>query len=458
MNVPTIAALCFAAQWAAVAAAAQEVVPGQLEPNQRILVDTICDASEWANASRTRVTETTELLAAQDAAALYLCLTLPAESYGTMDLYVLAAGSEAPVNLHASAQVGERTRGASGWPEWTFGNHRQWYSPPVAVVGADVVDGRARMRFTNTAGREIAIEKAKFGKGPWRFMIEIRALGADKRGSLRFPANGNPDDASSWASFRIDDFDRRPVTTEALVFDIFSTALGESRSVWVSAPPECTPTKRCPVLYVLDAHALFPIATAYAAVMARMGRMDPLVVVGIPSASQSGRSRDFIPVPGVTESERERLRDARGAARFGDFLGKELAPLIEARLPVTGPRTLAGHSLAGLYAVHSLGSADTFANLIALSPSLGWAEETALRAFLDSLKTPRSADRKLFASVAGGDSPAYHESFTRLSNSVPRAKAGWLKHRFKRYPDDDHVTTVAPALQDAMKWLYAKHD
>jgi predicted alpha/beta superfamily hydrolase len=457
MNAPRIAALCLVVQWA-VAATAQEIAPGKLGPNQRILVDTICDASEWASASRTRVTETTELLAAQDSAALYLCLTLPPESYGTMDLYVLGTLSEAPSNLHASAQVGERVKGASGWPEWTFGNHRQWYSPPVAVTGADVVDGRARMKFTNASGREVAIEKAKFGKGPWRFMIEIRALGADKRGSLKFPANGNPDDASSWASVRIDDLDHHPVTAEAMVFDVPSRALGESRSVWVSAPPECTPTKRCPVLYVLDAHALFPIATSYAAVMTRMGRMDPLVVVGIPSASQSGRARDFIPVPGVTESERERLRDARGAVRFGEFLGKELAPGIEERFPVAGDRTLAGHSLAGLYAVHALGSADTFTNLIALSPTLGWAEETALRAFLDSLKTPRKGERKLFASVAGGDSPAYHESFTRLSNSVPRAKSGWLKHRFKRYPDEDHVTTVAPALQDAMKWLYAKND
>jgi predicted alpha/beta superfamily hydrolase len=456
MNIQRMAAICLVAFCDV--AGAQEIVPGKLDTNERILLDTICDGKEWAKASRTRLNETSELLAAQDAAAIYLCVTLPPESYGTTDLYVIGANAGAPTNLHASAQIGERIKGDAGWPDWVFGRHSGWYSPPVALSEAKIVEGQSRPRltFTNAGGREIAIEKAKFGGGPWRFMIEVRSLGADKRGSLNFPANGKPDDPSTWASLRIDNVDHRSVTAEAQVFEVFSMALGESRSVWVSAPAECTTEKRCPVLYVLDAHALFPIATSYAAVMARMGRMDPLVVVGLPSASQANRARDFIPVEGVTEAERERLRDARGAARFGEFLQKELAPLVRMRFPVSDERTLAGHSLAGLYAVHSLGSADTFSNLIALSPSLGWAEEGALRAFLDSLKTPRNTPRKFFASVAGGDTQGYHTAFNRLSTGVSAAKAGWLKHRLKRYSDEDHVTTVAPALQDAMKWLYVR--
>lgn len=119
-----------------------------------------------------------ELWSLEDPSTLYPCVTLPSERYGTMDLYVLAAGAPAPVNLHASAQVGERTKAANGWPEWTFGNHEGWYSPPVAVTGASVVDGRARMTFSNTAGREVSILKSKFGPP---------LAGAARRSSTRWP-------------------------------------------------------------------------------------------------------------------------------------------------------------------------------------------------------------------------------------------------------------------------------
>ena len=458
MKLPRIVALCCIALCVPSALSAQDISAGHIDPVEGVLIDTICDAAEWAGAARTRLTETSDLLSMQDATSVYLCVTLPPESYGTMDLYIKGPAESPPVNLHASAQVGERQQTATGWPEWTFGNHRLWYSPPVAVTGAEVVDGRARMSFTNVAGREVAIEKRKFGAGPWRFMIEIRALGADKRGSFRFPSAGNPEDVSTWSTLRFDNVETWAVTTEAKVFDVFSPSLGETRSVWVSAPPECTAAKRCPVLYVLDAHALFPLATSYGAVMTRMGRMPPLVVVGLPSTSQAQRAKDFIPTPGVTEQERERISDARGAARFGDFLGKELLPLIEARFPVSGDRTLAGHSLAGLYAAHSLATSDTFGNLIALSPTLGWGAEATLRELLDSIKAKKEGRRRLYASVAGGDTPAYHVAFDRLSNSVTRAKADWLKHRFRRYTEEDHVTTVAPALQDALKWIYQKNE
>lgn len=102
----------------------------------------------------------------QDATHVYLCVTLPAESYGTMDLFVAAPGAATPTNLHASAQVGEREKSPAGWPEWSFGNNRGWYSPPVAVTALSVVDGRVRLMFAIIAAREVAIEKAKFGPGP----------------------------------------------------------------------------------------------------------------------------------------------------------------------------------------------------------------------------------------------------------------------------------------------------
>lgn len=435
------------------APAAHEITPGRLRSDSRILVDTRCGDVEWNGAARVALAHGSELLALEDASTLYLCATLPAESYGTMDLYVLPVGAAAPFNLHASAQVGERAKKGEAWPEWTFGNHEGWYSPPVAVTGATVVDGRARMTFQNASAREVAIQKTKFGPGPWRFMLEIRAIGPDKRGSLRFPEAASVDDATTWAVARLASPAGAGPPAGADVLHVASTTSGETRPLWLHIPPECSRQKPCDVLLVLDAHALFPLAVSYAQVMRMMGRMEPLVVAGLPSASQEGRSRDFIPTPGVTPAERQRLTEASGASRFVEFIEKDVLRAVERAAPVSGRRVIAGHSLAGLFAVHALATTGIFEGHIALSPTLGWGNEKTLDTLVASLKTKEAAPRRFYASVAN-DAPAYLKAFTRLEKALTESSGGWLKHRTRRYTDEDHVTTVGPALQDGMKWMY----
>lgn len=163
------------------------------------LLDGRCEGGEWRTASRTTLRDGIELLLQQNATQLMLCVPLPPSSYGTMDLYVGSRSVPIPINLHASAQVGERQRTMTGWPDWVFGNQRGWYSPPVALSRSAVVDGKAQLTFGDVAAREVVIEKEKFGNGPWRMMLEIRALGADKKGSAQFPASAKPDDPDSWA-------------------------------------------------------------------------------------------------------------------------------------------------------------------------------------------------------------------------------------------------------------------
>jgi hypothetical protein len=200
-----------------------------------VLLDGRCDDAEWRSASRIPLAADSELLLQQDGSAVFICVPLPPESYGTMDLYVASAATPTPVNLHASAQVGERQRSASGWPEWTFGNQRDWYSPPVALSRAEVVGNRSHLTFGVVSAREVAIRKSKFGAGPWRMMIEIRALGAAKKGMLRYPASGSADDPASWATIGVGPVSIGPVGPTIISID--SRALGERREVWVDAPP-----------------------------------------------------------------------------------------------------------------------------------------------------------------------------------------------------------------------------
>ncbi|HYE87439.1 MAG TPA: hypothetical protein VEA16_13850 [Vicinamibacterales bacterium] len=190
---------------ALLAAAALQPPPSLAVPDTAtpILLDGRCEGDEWRNGSRTRLRDDMALLLQQNASQLLLCATLPPDSYGTMDLYVGSRTAPLPINLHASAQVGERQRTTTGWPEWTFGNQRDWYSPPVALSRATVVDGRAQLAFGAVEAREVVIEKRKFGNGPWRMMLELRALGTDKRGTLQYPPAASADDPATWAIVQV---------------------------------------------------------------------------------------------------------------------------------------------------------------------------------------------------------------------------------------------------------------
>jgi predicted alpha/beta superfamily hydrolase len=239
-----------------------------------------------------------------------------------------------------------------------------------------------------------------------------------------------------------------PPGGEAIV--IASTALGESRTVWVRAPQVCAHEPACDLLVVLDGHALFPLATAYADVMQAMGRMRPLVVVGVPSPSQGARVQNFTST--VSEEDRPRYPQAGGARLFLDFLQREVVPAVASRYRLSATHTLAGHSLAGLLVVEALATGAAFSNYIAISPTLGWNREQVLNA-LTPVLGKAGAPKRLYVSVAN-DAPAYLTAFARLERELSTVKPAWILASLQRFPDDDHVTTVPPGLQGGMKWLF----
>lgn len=316
---------------------------------------------------------------------------------------------------------------------------------------AEVVDNKSRLNFGPVQAREIAIRKSKFGEGPWRILLEVRALGAAKNGSLRFPSAGSVDDPSGWAPVAFAAASTAPAG--ATVMSIDSRALSGRREIWIDAPAHCNPAQRCDVLIVLDAHALFPLATAHAAVMRAMGRMTPLIIVGIPSLSTDDRLRNF--TASVTDADKARYAAAGGAARFTEFLQQEVMPMVTSRFPVSERRVLAGHSLAGLYAVNAL-PAGVISEAIAISPTLGWNGDEARQNVQRWLQRASPGPTRLYVSVADGDTEVYRSSFDRFEQLVSSARQTGLQSSFARRTQEDHVTTVAPALQQAMLQFFAR--
>ncbi|MGE0596236.1 MAG: hypothetical protein AB7P07_07720 [Hyphomonadaceae bacterium] len=169
-----------------------------------ILLDGACSEPAWSDAETTPIGEGLELKAMADADYLFLCIPLPPQSLGTLDLYI-DSGSGAPVNLHVSAQTGERTRGEEGWPEWSgFNNYDRWYGPPVAFAGFTAQsDGTRALTFADSAARELQLDRSRFGGDVWRVALQLRALNADQTGTLDYPVNADIDDSSTWAELTL---------------------------------------------------------------------------------------------------------------------------------------------------------------------------------------------------------------------------------------------------------------
>lgn len=168
-----------------------------------ILLDAHCDEEAWRSATRTAIGQGAALLSMADAESVYICVTLPPESLGTMDLFIQSRDG-VQTNLHVSAQTGERTRGVEGWPEWQgFNNYRGWYGPPVAFSGVSRSDAGVRPTFAHSVAREVQINRARFGAGPWRVMLQVHSLGADGAGAVTWPTYGDIDRPSTWETFRL---------------------------------------------------------------------------------------------------------------------------------------------------------------------------------------------------------------------------------------------------------------
>ena len=142
---------------------------------------------------------------------LMLCVALPAGSWGVLDLYLKTPKVTTPLNVHASAKLGERALEASGWPQWTWWNENGWASPVVAWSGCaggggsgasgSTAGNECRADFAPRGDREIHLDIDRFGSGDWRAMLELHQIrvGADQV-SIEYPGAARNDDPTTWST------------------------------------------------------------------------------------------------------------------------------------------------------------------------------------------------------------------------------------------------------------------
>lgn len=219
-----------------------------------------------------------------------------------------------------------------------------------------------------------------------------------------------------------------------------STVLHEDRPFRVHLPASYAreADRRYPVIYVLDGSAQASHTAQSAALLARIGVLPEVIVVGIPNVGDHGRERDYTP-PGMRQDVEAADGPEGQADRFLAFLGEELIPRIESDYRTARPRTLAGWSRGGLFVVHSLlAEPDLFDARLALSPALWREDDLIVTRLADFLSTSPNLGGFLFLSLGDEENPkmtaAFRHAVSTLEARAPRA----LRWRAELTPGADH--------------------
>lgn len=221
-----------------------------------------------------------------------------------------------------------------------------------------------------------------------------------------------------------------------------STLLQGERRYYVSLPERYEASnRRYSVLYIVDADFQFEHVAATVRNLARMGRIEPLIVVGIAFNGEKEYQR-------YTSWRTTDLDVSGDAPLLLDYLNKELLPLINQRYRTTKQQAIAGYSLGGLLVLQAmLQPQSPFSAFYAMSPSL-FLDNYALNKKLAS--APLRG--RLFLSVANEQGMGVAE----LADLLKPTNAA-LQWHFAQFAQDTHYSTALPALLAALQWDFADY-
>ncbi len=234
----------------------------------------------------------------------------------------------------------------------------------------------------------------------------------------------------------------QPPTGTVKRVTIKSAVLGEERVVLVRTPAGYETNKLSyPVLYMTDGDAHMGHTSSSIEFLVQNGRMPDLIVVGV---TNTDRTRDLTPAKSPDKNPAGELRwpTSGGADNFLKFFETELIPEIEKTYRVQPYRIFAGHSLGGLFAIHAMISKPgLFNSYIAVSPSLQWADNEALKRAETFLKDQKEAKLTLFASI-GNEPGAIGDDFDKLKDALAKSSIKGFEWQAERMADEDHGSVV----------------
>ena len=246
----------------------------------------------------------------------------------------------------------------------------------------------------------------------------------------------------------------QPATGTVTRLVLKSEVVGEERTVLIRTPVGYETNKvSYPVLYMTDGDAHIGHTAATIDFLNRNGRISELIVVGV---TNTDRTRDLTPVKSTDKNATGELQSptSGGADNFLKFFETELIPEIEREYRVQPYRILAGHSLGGLFAIHSMiTKPGLFNSYVAVSPSLQWENGEALKRAADFLKKQKEMKATLFVSL-GNEQGGIRENFDSFKALLSKTNIKGFEWQAERMADEDHGSVVLRSHYFGLRKVY----
>lgn len=256
---------------------------------------------------------------------------------------------------------------------------------------------------------------------------------------------------------------------------IHSEILNETRTVWIAhpegLPPDSLSGQKYPVIYLLDASTHFEYLSSMVRFLSSwMGSfmLPEMIVVGV---LNTDRVRDMTPshfVPPFSDSAQ--MASSGGADAFIGFLEKELAPYIESQYNASSLRTLIGHSLGGLTAIHAaVHHPGSFQHFLVIDPSLWW-ENGKLNDEIGTGALDSKTDLSIYLGIAntiGDDRPLeeitrdsstemeHPRQIVRFKDLMSEVPEETVRFSWKYYPEDTHGSVPLISGHDGLRFLFS---
>jgi predicted alpha/beta superfamily hydrolase len=242
-------------------------------------------------------------------------------------------------------------------------------------------------------------------------------------------------------------FAGEPITIGETI-TIQSKIMDEERTLLVSTPPQYEQGRnRYPVLYMTDGNGHLTHTRGTVDFLVRNGLMPQVIIVAV---ANTDRTRDLTPTNAAITNDDGTEREfptSGGSARFLDFFEKELIPYVQMSYRTEDFRIFSGHSFGGLFALTAYTTRpEMFGAVLAVSPSLQWDEDLAIRKADEFFKKGRSNRATLFVAMAdeeaGDPRPNRLDRLEKVLEGVADEGFQW---QVMRFPDENHGTVVLRA-------------
>jgi predicted alpha/beta superfamily hydrolase len=243
------------------------------------------------------------------------------------------------------------------------------------------------------------------------------------------------------------------------VRDLQSELTGKQHRFLIALPPsfESEPTRRYPVLYVLDGQWDFPLVTTLSGGLHYDQVLPEMLIVGLSWAGENPnydalRSDDYLP---TRAKGRDGVEKGGGAPNFLSVLSKDVIPLMEREYRADPERrVLAGASNGALFALYTLfEQPDLFWGYIAISPNVGWDDQAIFKQEAAFHAAHPALDRRLWLSSGSAERPDYLSRETAFFKQLTASRYKGIALKVFDVQGERHAGVKPEAYNRALRFI-----